>query len=645
LTSLNVARRRLPILGRMRNPLHSAPLSTKLGLIGAALLALALGSIALTLWVTWQLEGGAAAVNEAGRLRMQTWRLAQEVSAGDADRLQAQMRQYEHSLALLSSGDPARPLFVPRGARTTRTFDQVRAGWSTLRADWQRTPPPDARSAATQAERMVGAIDGFVDAIEQQLARWTTVLTLFQLGLMALAIAGGVTLLYAGYLFVFNPLERLQAGLARVEAGDLAARVEVASTDEFGRLAASFNRMAATLQGFYRELEDKVRHKTESLHAERKRLAVLYDASGFVSRAASLQALAEGFASRLRRVGRADAVMLRWFDGAHGDHVLLAAEGVPAALLEHERCLHDGGCHCVSAEAHPAARTIRIRAVEASAAPTPCERFGFDRMVAVPVRLHEQRLGEINLLYRGESVELPREDMMLLDSLASHLASGMESVRAAALEREAAVAEERGLIARELHDSIAQGLAFLKIQLQLLRRAQRSGDSALSERTLDELDAGIRESMADVRELLLHFRTRTNGDDIVPALRTTLQKFHHQTGLATHIDVRGRGVPLAPDVQVQLLHVVQEALSNVRKHAGARQVWLDVQQQPHWRIEVRDDGCGFDSAGAQPDETHVGLHIMSERATGIGAQVKVHSAPGAGTRVVVALPEQQAQAA
>jgi two-component system nitrate/nitrite sensor histidine kinase NarX len=142
-----------------------------------------------------------------------------------------------------------------------------------------------------------------------------------------------------------------------------------------------------------------------------------------------------------------------------------------------------------------------------------------------------------------------------------------------------------------------------------------------------------------VRELLVHFRTRTNAEDIVPALKTTLQKFEHQTGLSTHLDVEGNGLPLPADVQVQVLHVVQEALSNVRKHAQAREVWVDVQQAPRWRVEVRDDGCGFETEGVGPDETHVGLRIMRERAQHIGATVDVESVPGSGTCVVLKLPE------
>jgi two-component system nitrate/nitrite sensor histidine kinase NarX len=262
----------------------------------------------------------------------------------------------------------------------------------------------------------------------------------------------------------------------------------------------------------------------------------------------------------------------------------------------------------------------------------------------VPVRLHERLLGELNLFYRSPPV-LSDEDRALLETLASHLAVAIEGLRAGALEREAAVADERSLLARELHDSIAQSLSFLKIQAGLLRDAVRRQDAGNVDRTLAELDAGIRESLADVRELLLHFRTRTNREDITPALRTTLTKFEHQTGLATHLQVHGEGMPLDADVQVQVLHVVQEALSNVRKHACASAVWVEVQHGADWRVEVRDDGCGFEVDRSTGDETHVGLRIMRERAGHIGASVEVSSVPGSGTCVSLSLPQRQAVAA
>ena len=265
-----------------------------------------------------------------------------------------------------------------------------------------------------------------------------------------------------------------------------------------------------------------------------------------------------------------------------------------------------------------------------------CREAGYETVVSIPVQLHQRLLGEVTLFFRT-TLDLSEDMRELLSTMARHLASSMEGLRATALEREAAVAEERSLIARELHDSIAQSLAFLKIQTQLLRDAVAKGNTEARDRSMAELDVGVRECYADVRELLVHFRTRTQDEDIEEALRATLSKFEHQTGVATALSMSGQGLPLAPDVQIQVLHVVQEALSNVRKHAGARHVQLRVQRHP-WRFEVQDDGSGFDPQAVPPDSLHVGLGIMRERALLAQALVHVHSRPGEGTRVLIELP-------
>ncbi len=623
---------------------RSWSLSHKLGAIGGALLLTALLSIGLTLWVTWQLEGGAAAVNEAGRMRMQTWRLAQTLAGGDRQRIEALLAQFDQSVSLLRSGDPLRPLFVPRDERSQAAFADVQRGWQELRTAWAATPAPIAPQAAKHAEAFVERIDGFVSAIEMQLARLTAALNAFQFVMFALAIGSAVALLYSAYLFVFNPLARLQSGLASVGGGDLAARVEVASDDEFGALSAGFNRMAETLQDLYQSLEARVREKTLGLEQQHARLAALYEAAAFVARVGTLEELAQGFAAQLRRVARADAAAVRWSDESNQRYLLLAADGLPPELVDQEQCLPTNDCFCGQPRGRAQTRVIHIQPDTSRELLGHCERAGFRTVIGVPVRLQERMVGELNLFYRS-AASLADDDRALLETLASHLAGAIEGLRAGALERESAVAEERGLLARELHDSIAQSLAFLKIQAGLLRGAVKRQDAAQVERALSELDAGVSESLGDVRELLMHFRTRTNTENIMPALQTTLQKFEHQTGLATHLHVEGHGLPLAADVQVQVLHVVQEALSNVRKHAQAREVWVDVQQAPQWRVEVRDDGCGFAADGEPTDQTHVGLRIMRERAQRIGAAVEVVSVPGSGTCVVLTLPERQGLAA
>lgn len=610
-------------------------LTAKLVATGITFLVLALASIGLTLWVSWNLEGGAAAVNEAGRLRMLTYRMALQLpSEGAAPAgVVAVAHAFEDSLLLLADGDPARPLFVPWSADAREHFDAVRARWRLLRARWLEQP---TRSNVTaDADAFVAEVDGFVTSIEVALARWTAVLHLFQLSLMGLAIASAVALLYTGYLLVLNPVARLRRGLAALQAGDLGARVEVETRDEFGQLSAGFNEMAQTLQSLYGDLEQRVQDKTARLEVKRQRLADLYEVSAFVARATQLDALAEGFAQRVRRIARADAAAVRWSNQANQRYILLASDNLPTAMAEGERCLDTGHCHCGQPALASRTRVIAIHPEQ----PAPfahCEREGFRQLVSVPIKLHEQVLGELDLFYRHGHTTTD-EDRDLLDTLASHLAGAMESLRASALEREAAVAQERGLLAQELHDSIAQSLAFLKIQVQLLRDAVKAGDAQRMSNAIAELDTGVRESYADVRELLVHFRTRTNAEDIEPALATTLSKFRHQTGLAAELEVEGHGMPLDPDVQVQVLHIVQEALSNVRKHAGARNVKVRVKTFPHWGFEVSDDGEGFAPDPGADSETHVGLRIMQERAARIGARVAVHSAPGAGCKVVLEL--------
>lgn len=612
-------------------------LSAKLGAIGATLLLLALGSIGLTLWVTWQLEGGAGAVNEAGRMRMQTWRLAQALPAGDAARSAELAAAFDGGVALLRQGDPARPLFLPRDEATMARFAEVEAGWATLRRTWLAGAAPTPLQVAAQAEAFVHQVDALVSAIEQQLSRLTAALNLVQFAMVALTIVSAVTLLYSAYLFVFNPLARLQQGLARVERGDLAARVEAGADDEFGALAQGFNRMAQTLEGLYQNLEAKVQEKTRRIATQNARLAALYEAAAFAAKAGTLQELAQGFAQQLRRVAQADASAVRWCSESNERYVLLASDCLADSVRNNEHCIDTGSCHCGQPQAQAGTRVIPIAAASSSGtAIGHCRQAGYEHVLSLPLKLHERLLGEVDLFYRGDRGALADDDRALLETLATHLAGAIEALNAGALVREAAVAEERALLARELHDSIAQSLSFLKIQAGLLRSALQRGDAARVQATLGELDAGVHESLADVRELLLHFRTRTNGEDFGAALATTLRKFEHQSGLTAHLDLQGHGLPLPADVQVQALHVVQEALSNVRKHAGASQVWVRLQQGPRWQVEVRDDGSGFTAGLA--DETHVGLRIMRERAARIGALVAVHSAPGAGTRVLLTLP-------
>nr|MBP6854096.1 type IV pili methyl-accepting chemotaxis transducer N-terminal domain-containing protein [Rhodoferax sp.] len=563
-------------------------LGAKLALVATPFLLLALASIAMTLWVSWQLEGGAAAVNEAGRMRMQAYRMALSVGTAQQQRLPEQVAEFNHGLDQLRQGDPERPLFVPWDETVRGRFFAVERDWQEFQSRWLgATAIPDTVALNQDTAAFVSHVDALVQSIEAHMSRWTALLHLAQLAMMALAVIGASVLIYAGYRFVLEPVGTLKQAIRRMQEGDFSARVERVSSDEFGTLAEGFNGMAEHVQSMYRHLEARVAEKTAELQEKRERLEALYGITSLVGNVTTLQELTQGFVQRVRAVAKADGAALRWSDETNERYLILASEGLPQAMLDAEHCVHAGDCHCGTATTGSSLRVIPIRDAHPARMPH-CARAGFETIVSIPIRLHERLMGEVDLFFHAQC-DVTDAERSLLEALTAHLAAAMDNIRLLALEKEAAVSQERGFIARELHDSIAQSLAFLKIQVQLMQDSLDDNNPVQAQGVLLEIDAGVRECYADVRELLVHFRTRANAEDIEPALLTTLRKFEQQTGIPATLNMEGSALPLAPDLQIQVLHILQEALSNVRKHAGATQVWLDVQQQPSWRFEVRDN--------------------------------------------------------
>jgi two-component system nitrate/nitrite sensor histidine kinase NarX len=234
-------------------------------------------------------------------------------------------------------------------------------------------------------------MDRLVAAIEAQLAGWNTLLSSVQLALVGLAIAAAVAFLYASHLLVFAPVDRLrQRPERRWSAATFAMRVvaEGAQRRVWRPGTTASTAWPPALQALYAgHGRRRERNKTSELREEKHRLAALYDASAFAARAASQQELAAGFTDRLAARGpRCDAVAIRWLDTSQQRMVLLAAQGLPPALLEAERCLKPGDCHCGAPELK--ARVIHIHSRSRAAQSRAARKAGFVAItsVALPVQ-------------------------------------------------------------------------------------------------------------------------------------------------------------------------------------------------------------------------------------------------------------------
>jgi two-component system nitrate/nitrite sensor histidine kinase NarX len=306
-----------------------------------------------------------------------------------------------------------------------------------------------------------------------------------------------------------------------------------------------------------------------------------------------------------------------------------------------------GECVCGEAARMSTPFIIDINAPPAAMTLQACRREGFQTAAAFTIRFKKRLLGVYNLYFTGERL-VPAAEIHLLETLGKHLGAAVENQRLVSRDKELAVSEERNLLAQELHDSIAQGLAFLNIKVQLLDESLRQQDIAGALEEAANIREGVQESYDDVRELLVHFRTRVREADLEAAIRGTLQKFEGQTGIATSFEHDVSGAPLPAEYETQMLHIVQESLSNVRKHSQATAVNVRLEQRlDDVIVTVRDNGIGFDLAERAGDisEQHVGLKIMKERAHRIGGYFEIESGPGTGTLVRLTLPGLQREAA
>jgi two-component system nitrate/nitrite sensor histidine kinase NarX len=326
---------------------------------------------------------------------------------------------------------------------------------------------------------------------------------------------------------------------------------------------------------------------------------------------------------------------------------LVAHDGLSEDFIKTEAAMNCGDCVC--GELVQGGMPVAFSTVNPPIGMKlfTCVREGFATASAFNIRYDKQRLGVFNL-YFNDPHQLTEPEIQLLETLGQHLGVAIDNQRLKSREKELAVSEERNLLAQELHDSIAQGLAFLNIQVQLLQDSLRKGRSDEAMQTAAQLREGVQESYDDVRELLVHFRTRVHQSDLDTAIRSALAKFEGQTTISTEFKRVGEGAPLQPTDEIQVMHIVQESLSNVRKHAQAALVTVTVyRSMGQLSVEVDDDGQGFDPANDPRvlSERHVGLKIMRERAHRVGGECFVSSAPGKGTKVVLNLPKLQKKAA
>ena len=373
--------------------------------------------------------------------------------------------------------------------------------------------------------------------------------------------------------------------------------------------------------------------------------AILAEITAGLSAGRDLRELLQRFLEPVVRLAGAQGGAVRVLSSAD-EHLHLVNEvGLSPRMCREERAVDR---HC----GHCGAAADGLRAVWAADLSTCNAHVGAvlqagaqaRRMLAVPLQHRGRLLGVYNLFFTAGDAPAP-DVLSLLKSVGELLGLALDNARLEAENLQARLAQERQRMAAEVHDTLAQSLAYVKMRLPLLEDALRGHEDERALQYCGDVRSAVSQAHASLRGILTHFRAPMDPQGLRHALEASARQFRDSTGAALEFANEMPELHLGPEEEAQVFHIVQEALNNVARHACARQARLHLGVAPHGLVEivVEDDGAGL-PADAPCGGSHYGLEIMLERARRLGGTLEIGPRAGGGTRVRLAFPAHGAAA-
>lgn len=513
----------------------------------------------------------AEAINIAGSLRMQSYRLGYDLERNSAD-FSAHRLHWQNTLnsPVLQELDR---WYVPESVKTG--YQQLQVAWAEMDSHLEAG---DKIWYQDHIQQYVERIDAFVLALQHYAEHKMQLV-------VSISLAGGLGILLLVIMTlrgirreVVAPLNQLVVASQKMEQGNFDIQAEDTHLpNELGLLSRTFNHMSAELHKHYRSLETTVEEKTRHLNEAHQQLEMLFKCS---------QAL---------NTSQIDSHCFR--------HIIqIVQEYTGMSYLELQAGDNWQLCEGVK----------------------KAERETF----TLPVVMQETRFGEL----RWQSASVVPEPLM--KSVATMLGRGLYFNQAQKHFQQLLLMEERATIARELHDSLAQVLSYLRIQLALLKRAVPE-DNLPAQTIITDFSRELNNAWRQLRELLTTFRLTLNHSNLPAALHEALGGLQSQTSAKLELDCRLSSLALDAQKQVHLLQIVREAVLNAIKHAEATVITVSCVTAPDGEhtVYIRDNGIGIGDASEPPG--HYGLNIMRERAERLGGSLGFSQPQNGGTQVCI----------
>ena len=257
---------------------------------------------------------------------------------------------------------------------------------------------------------------------------------------------------------------------------------------------------------------------------------------------------------------------------------------------------------------------------------------------AVPLRHKGKVLGIYNL-FMEEPQPLSEDIRYLFNSISEHLGMALENARLTSENIRISLMNERTMLANQIHDSLAQTLAYAKMRLTVLSEAMGGNDQERAGRYLGDVEEAVDLAYSELRNLITQFRDRIDPRGLVPALQEMVEGFRKKANADVDFLNVAQDVVLTPEEEIQVFHIIQEALYNVCKHARARHVVVTLDlHEDEYVVNVADDGVGLSSGGPSDMGKSFGLTIMRERTAKLNGHLSIESRAAGGTIVRLTFP-------
>ena len=433
-----------------------------------------------------------------------------------------------------------------------------------------------------------------------------------------------------------GPLSELYDWALGMCSGDFSTRVPAhGKGDGHRKLAFHVNRLSEALERLTDDMDDAVCRQTERLREKNASLELLYEVAASINRLDSID-----------EILRASAGSMMDMVGARGAVVCLRdAAGEMSATVRIGECpegFEPAACEVAEGIDGAASAPAGAGPGDSSAAPGGSGAG----TVTVPLDHKGADLGAIRLFTESSASAEPDERRRLLRSVGRHLGMSIAKARTDDESKMLSIVRERAAIAYELHDSLAQTLASLRLQADMLADSLAEAGAGRASRELARIRATLEAANVELRELITGFRAPVGGRDLRTALEEMATRYTAQGALTVHLQIDGELPELPAGPQLQVVRIVGEALANACAHSGGNLVRVLVRSDAaSVRVLVEDDGEGFSTPrGEDAPGEHIGLSVMRDRARWLGGALVVESEPGEGTRVTLDFPRTRAVA-